>query len=204
MFLTYQYQFFKAVAMIVVLFLQFLKIIQLNTCFNIGFDSKKYDESKHAKNILKHLNKDLKTKKFKISDTKDILKVLNDLYDEPFADPSSLPTLMLSKFTAQTHKVALSADGGDELFGGYDKHIWTLNLYKISKSFFKWPLVFLISVFLGLNNLFRLNKFFNIRNLRVRLLKIKSCLIASEPIKILEIISKYVPDFEIKKIMSSR
>lgn len=171
------------------------------TCFNIGFDSEKYDESKHAKNILEHLNKDLKIKKFQFSDTKNILKVMNDLYDEPFADPSSLPTLMLSKFTACTHKVALSADGGDELFGGYDKHVWTLKIHKISKTLFKWPLVFIISVFLGLNSLFRLNNFFNIRNLRVKLLKIKSCLIASDPIKILEIISKYVPDFELKKIM---
>ena len=91
--------------------------------FSIGFsDQPFYDESKYAAQVAKYLGI-----KHHIFDVKasDLLEtadyVLNHL-DEPFADSSALNVYMLSKHTKQHVKVALSGDGGDELFGGYNKH----------------------------------------------------------------------------------
>jgi asparagine synthase (glutamine-hydrolysing) len=64
---------------------------------------------------------------------------LPDVYDEPFADSSQLPTLLLAKVTREHVKVALSGDGGDELFGGYDRYRWAERLQKIDQL----PLAFL-------------------------------------------------------------
>jgi len=92
----------------------------LNT-FSIGFEGK-YDETpyvKIAKNLFKtkHHHKYYTEKDFK-SQKKDIFFY----YDEPFADPSMFPTIDLSKFARKSLTVALSGDGGDEIFGGYPRH----------------------------------------------------------------------------------
>ncbi|MDB9708526.1 asparagine synthase (glutamine-hydrolyzing) [Salibacteraceae bacterium] len=91
--------------------------------FSIGFsDQPFYDESKYAVNVAKHLR--VKHHVFDVKSA-DLIEtadyVLNHL-DEPFADSSALNVFMLSKHTRPHVKVALSGDGGDELFGGYNKH----------------------------------------------------------------------------------
>jgi asparagine synthase (glutamine-hydrolysing) len=90
---------------------------------SIGFPSQPYyDESEYAKKVAKHLN--VKHHVFELS-TEDLLAcaddVLNQL-DEPFADSSALNVYLLSQRTREHVKVALSGDGGDELFAGYNKH----------------------------------------------------------------------------------
>lgn len=90
--------------------------------FSIGFQKKSFDETDKARTVSKIINSNhheyIISDEDLISDTQHIL--LN--YDEPFADPSALPTFLVSKYTSNYVKVALTGDGGDELFAGYNKY----------------------------------------------------------------------------------
>lgn len=90
--------------------------------FSIGFKKKSFDESDKAKTVSKLINSN--HHEYIISD-KDLIDDASNIilnYDEPFADPSALPTFLVSKYTSKKVKVALTGDGGDELFGGYNKY----------------------------------------------------------------------------------
>jgi asparagine synthase (glutamine-hydrolysing) len=87
--------------------------------FTIGFAEKEYDESSHAKLVARHLRTRHTERRLSLSEAKDIVPRWADLYDEPFADSSGIPTYLVSKLAGETVKVVLSADGGDELFSGY-------------------------------------------------------------------------------------
>jgi len=91
---------------------------KLNT-FSIGFEEKSFDESNYARKVAKHLGTVHHEKIFTPKDMMDILPEIIDKMDEPFADASILPTYLLSKFTRENVTVALSGDGGDEVFAGY-------------------------------------------------------------------------------------
>ncbi len=95
--------------------------------FTIGFNESKYDESKYAKEIADYLGT---THTEKILGAKEAKKILHDfvnVYDEPFADSSGIPTIMVSQVAKDANvKVVLSADGGDEIFCGYDRY-WEMN-----------------------------------------------------------------------------
>ena len=104
--------------------------------FTIGFEDKNFDEANYAGEIAKHLNTDHEEFYFTESDAQNLIPNLSDLYSEPFADSSQLPTHLVSKI-AKTKglKVALTGDGGDELFGGYNRYlIGEKNLDKIKLS----------------------------------------------------------------------
>lgn len=88
-------------------------------CFTIGFDEPSFDESRYAKRVAEALNAKLQFRVFSMREMLDGLRILPTLLDEPLADASILPTYLLSKFTSEKVKVALSGDGGDELFAGY-------------------------------------------------------------------------------------
>ncbi|MBH71527.1 MAG: asparagine synthase (glutamine-hydrolyzing) [Pelagibacteraceae bacterium] len=96
--------------------------------FNIGFEDKTIDESNYANDIAKHLRTDHHSVIFSNKDIIDLIPKLNNIYDEPFADSSQLPTILLSHITREKVKVALSGDGGDELFGGYNRYKWSKNI----------------------------------------------------------------------------
>jgi asparagine synthase (glutamine-hydrolysing) len=118
------------------------------TAFNLSFDDSRYDESEDAKSVAKKNNVDLKIKKLSHLDLIKNLDIIYDKFDEPFADPACFPLLEISKFAKSHVDVAITGDGGDELFGGYE-------YYRISKFFekFKNPsFILLITKFL---------KFFN-------------------------------------------
>jgi len=91
-------------------------------CFSIGFDDPSFDESSYAKEIADALKVKHHVKVFNGAEMLDNLYSLPDILDEPLADASILPTYLLSKFTANRVKVALSGDGGDELFAGYQTY----------------------------------------------------------------------------------
>lgn len=88
--------------------------------FSIGFEDPNYDESKIAEQYVKILKTNHKTTICSAEDILHLVPRLVDVYDEPFADSSALPSLLLNKVTKQYVTVALSGDGGDESFIGYD------------------------------------------------------------------------------------
>src|SRR3954470_17202339 len=88
--------------------------------FSIGFMEESFDESPWAEMAAKRLGTDHVAEKFSGQDCLDLIPAAAAQLDEPFADPSFLPTLLLSRFTRRHVKVALAGDGGDELFAGYD------------------------------------------------------------------------------------
>jgi asparagine synthase (glutamine-hydrolysing) len=90
--------------------------------FTIGFDDSEYDESPHAEKIARELNLDYRHLKVSNDELFKILPDFHKYFDEPYADISALPTLLVSKFASNSVKVILSGDGGDELFGGYSKY----------------------------------------------------------------------------------
>jgi asparagine synthase (glutamine-hydrolysing) len=95
--------------------------------FTIGFEDKKYDESNVAKEIAHHLGFKNHQLICETNHAKEILPNLPQYYDEPFADVSSIPSILLSQFASKNVKVVLSADAGDEIFAGYDFYKNALN-----------------------------------------------------------------------------
>jgi asparagine synthase (glutamine-hydrolysing) len=95
--------------------------------FTIGVSDSKLNEAPYAKEIAKYLGTDHHEY---ICSQKDALDIVSDLpiyFDEPFGDSSAIPTLLVSKQTKQKVKVALSADGGDEVFAGYNRYDYIIN-----------------------------------------------------------------------------
>ena len=89
--------------------------------FAIGFSEADFDETQYAASVAKHLG--TKHERFEVQpDAVGILDALVDHYDEPFSDSSAVPTWYLCELTRRSVTVALSGDGGDELFGGYERY----------------------------------------------------------------------------------
>ncbi|MFY9072120.1 asparagine synthase (glutamine-hydrolyzing) [Aliarcobacter butzleri] len=97
--------------------------------FSIGFEDKAYDESIYAKEVAKYINSEHYEYKFGVNDVFNLLNIFDNHYDEPFGDASSLPMMLLSQKTKEQVSVALSGDGGDELFLGYDRYFLTNNYF---------------------------------------------------------------------------
>ena len=96
--------------------------------FSIGFDDAKHDETRFAEAVAKHLHTDHMSFVLKASEALDWMNVYLDQFDEPFADTSAIPTLLISKLARSKVTVALSCDGGDVLYHGYGAYRWAERL----------------------------------------------------------------------------
>ena len=97
--------------------------------FSIGFEDPEYNEAQHANIIAQHLGTDHHELYLKPKEVIDAIPSILDHCDEPFADSSQIPTHFVAQMAKQHVTVALSGDGGDELFGGYSRYHWTQSIW---------------------------------------------------------------------------
>ena len=92
--------------------------------FTAGFDEAGFDESSHALAVANHLGTEHHEIRVTSDDARSVIPFLPQLYDEPFADSSQIPTYLVCQAARQNVTVALTGDAGDELFGGYNRYFW--------------------------------------------------------------------------------
>ena len=134
--------------------------------FTIGFKEAKYNEADWAKKVASHIGTKHTEKYLSSLEAKDILKDFVKIYDEPFGDSSGIPTTLVSKVAKDSGvKVVLSADGGDEIFCGYERY-WLSS--KIGRTIFKLPkplrgVLYKLMESIGVDNA---SKLFKVRNFK--------------------------------------
>lgn len=177
--------------------------------FTIGFEDKGFDESVHAKKIASFLGTDHHELICTLADFERIITLLPDIYDEPFGDSSAIPTHLVSTMAREQVTVALSADGGDEVFSGYRK-------YKAVKDYYYkiryLPLATRKKMAYGLlrisqskaESVFRTLRIpYDFKGLQWRLPKLSNALRATDEINFFELVSMNVSHEKLRSLHNS-
>ena len=106
--------------------------------FTIGLEESGYDEASHAKAVAAHLGTDHTEMYIRPEDARAVIPRLPTVYCEPFGDSSQIPTFLVSQLARQQVTVALSGDGGDELFGGYNRYLAARQVWGTMQTFPLW------------------------------------------------------------------
>jgi len=133
--------------------------------FSIGFKESEFNESEEAKKIADYIGTEHHNIYFSNQDIISHFDTLDEIYDEPFADSSQLPTSLISEYSKKSVSVILSGDGGDELFGGYNRY--TEPFKRIQNLDFKSKLIKIMNK-LSDSNLEKIEKLFLVPNLNER------------------------------------
>ena len=127
----------------IVALMQHLSPSKIKT-FTIGFDEIGYNEALHAKEVASFLGTEHTELYVSSKKARDVIPKLPEIYDEPFSDSSQIPTFLVSQLAKKDVSVSLSGDGGDEIFGGYNRYIFTKNIWQ-KLSILPGPLRILLS-----------------------------------------------------------
>lgn len=117
--------------------------------FSIGFSEKKYNEAEFARSVANYIKSDHQEFMVTEAHALELVDKLTGIYDEPYADASAIPTLMVSELARKQVTVALSGDGGDELFMGYGFYYWARRLQNPMLKALRWPIAKALHTFGG-------------------------------------------------------
>jgi asparagine synthase (glutamine-hydrolysing) len=166
--------------------------------FTIGFQEADFNEAPEAKKIADFLGTDHTEWYVSAKDAAAVLPQLPEIYDEPFADNSCVPTVLVSQLASKQVKVALSADGGDEIFGGYNKFKQAQQYTRAIPSWLQKALSEVMSNF-NPDKISFLKKGYNFSS---RFEKLKLIWQTSDPLQAVKYISQYFTETEVRKIIS--